>query len=115
AGTHPPAPGRPWVVAAPQAITTREVVRSICRALKKPEPRLSVPLAPLQLTAVAMQDVLPRLGLRPPLHRRRLDFFVKSSHVVSDEIRSVLGLGAVGEFDEGPFQGALWDGQRSLL
>lgn len=115
AGTHPAAPGRTWVVAGPQAITTREMVRSICRALKKPEPRLSVPLAPLQLTAVAMEAVLPRLGLRPPLHRRRLDFFVKSFHFVSDEIRSVLGFAPQVDFDEGAFQTALWYRQMNLL
>lgn len=115
AGEHPAAPDRTWLVAGPRALTTREMVASICRALQRPEPRLRVPLAPLHLAARALETVCPPLGIRPPLHRRRLDFFVKNFQFVADDVRSVLGFTPWIDFDEGAAHTAAWYRQMNLL
>jgi len=54
------------------------MVAAVAAAVGAPAPRLRLPLAPLLALATLMEVTLRPLGVQPPLHRRRMDFFRKS-------------------------------------
>ena len=63
---------------------------------------------PLLIAAVGMEMTLGKVGIQPPLHRRRLDFFRKSlsfSTVVRD---GLLAMPVQLSFDEGARKTANW-------
>jgi nucleoside-diphosphate-sugar epimerase len=70
--------GRTFVLAGREPVTTRAMLEAVSRSLGRPPRIVRVPLAPLELTAALLEGTLRPLGVQPPLHRRRLDFFRKS-------------------------------------
>ncbi len=63
---------------------------------------------PLLIAAVGMEMTLGKVGIQPPLHRRRLDFFRKSlsfSTVIRD---GLLAMPVQLNFDEGARKTANW-------
>jgi len=50
-----------------------------------------MPLWPLMATAVVMEGILRPMGIQPPLHRRRMNFFTKSFEFTCDQARRLLG------------------------
>ena len=109
------APGKTLVVAGPRPLTTQDMIDAICRALGAEPPKLRLPLAPLQLTAAVMERVLPPLKIEPPLHRRRLDFFIKNFHFDGSAARAVLGYLPTIDFSEGVRRTAEWYQLMHLL
>jgi len=70
--------GETFVLAGKDAVTTNEMIQKIAQAFGKNMPRFRMPLLPFELVAVVMETVLRPLGIQPPLHRRRMNFFKKS-------------------------------------
>ncbi len=70
--------GRTYVLAGPQAVTSRDMLEAVARALGVAVQTIRIPMAPLMLTAAVLEGTLGRVGVQPPLHRRRMDFFRKS-------------------------------------
>jgi nucleoside-diphosphate-sugar epimerase len=106
--------GRTFVLAGREPVTTRQMLEAVARALGR-EPRiLRVPMAPLMLTAAALEGVLRPLGIQPPLHRRRMDFFRRSFAFSLDEA-SALGYKPRVGLDEGMRSAARWYAQQGLL
>jgi nucleoside-diphosphate-sugar epimerase len=75
---NPDAANVPVVLCGDQAVTTRQMCENIATCMDARLSRWNIPMWPLLLTAVGMELTLGKLGLQPPLHRRRLDFFRKS-------------------------------------
>jgi dihydroflavonol-4-reductase len=85
AASRPGIAGECFVLAGPSVVDSRAMIDEIAAALhKKPPPAL--PMLPFKLAAIAMEATMPKLGLKPPLSRRRLDFFTKN--LVFDLTRS---------------------------
>lgn len=91
AGLSAAAVGQTIVVPGFEAVSTRGMVSLIAKSLGVPVPRRSLPLAPLWLMASAMEFTMRPLGLRPPLHRRRMHFFVKSFRFEGTRALTLLG------------------------
>jgi nucleoside-diphosphate-sugar epimerase len=108
AAAHPSAAGEVLGLAGPQPVSTNEMVRDICLALGRPQPRLKAPMAPFAALAVMLELTLRPLGVQPPLHRRRLDFFRKSFVISADKARSLIGFSPQVGFDSGARVTALW-------
>jgi nucleoside-diphosphate-sugar epimerase len=62
-----------------------------------------------------MELTLRPLGVQPPLHRRRLDFFRKSFELSAAKAESVLGFAPAVDFEEGARRTAAWYQSRGLL
>jgi nucleoside-diphosphate-sugar epimerase len=62
-----------------------------------------------------MEKSLRPLGIQPPLHRRRLDFFRKSFHFSTEKSARLLGFEAASGFAEGVATTAAWYESRGLL
>ncbi len=111
---HPAAPGRVLLFAGKQALSTDEMVDAIAAAVDVPPPRLRVPLTPLLAAAVVLELGLRPLGVQPPLHRRRMDFFRKSFTLRADRAAE-LGVRPRVDFREGARLTAEWYRSTGLL
>lgn len=115
AAASEPAPPEPVVVAGPEALSTDEMIDGIAHALGRPSPRLRIPLAPLQWTAAVLEATMRPIGIQPPLHRRRMNFFVRSFRFDLEPARRVLGFSPAVTFDQGAAATAEWYRSRGLL
>lgn len=77
---HEELSGGIYHIAGERAVPLQEIVEQIARELGVPPPRLRIPARPLQLLGSLCEAVCRPLGLEPPLHRRRVDFFTKNRH-----------------------------------
>lgn len=114
-GTSAEVIGRTLVLAGDEVITTNEMCGLIAEAVRRPLPRLRLPLPPFLWTAVLMEQTLGRIGIQPPLHRRRLDFFRKSFHFSPVERNRRLQWRPGVRFKEGARLTAEWYRQAGLL
>jgi nucleoside-diphosphate-sugar epimerase len=62
-----------------------------------------------------MEQTLGPLGLKPPLHRRRLDFFRKSFRFSTAAAEQLLDFRAETSFTDGARRTAQWYRARGLL
>jgi nucleoside-diphosphate-sugar epimerase len=109
------AAGQLVLFAGPSAVTTDEMVSAIARALGRPGARFRVPLLPFWYAAAAMELSLRPLGIQPPLHRRRMDFFRKSFALKPLRARDAVGFEPRTEFTEGAKLTAEWYRTEGLL
>jgi nucleoside-diphosphate-sugar epimerase len=106
--------GGTFVLAGARPVTTRALLEGVARALGH-EPRiLRVPLAPLLGVAALMEWTLRPLGVQPPLHRRRMDFFRKSFSFSIDAAEAV-GFKPGTDVDAGLCETARWYAEHGWL
>jgi nucleoside-diphosphate-sugar epimerase len=104
-----------FVLAGTEVLTTNQMVSIIAKALGVKQNRLHVPLWPFLLAAVTLEKVLRPLGIQPPLHRRRMDFFVKSFFFSQEKSKNVLGFDPTISFQEGVAETARWYKEHGYL
>jgi nucleoside-diphosphate-sugar epimerase len=90
-GETPLAAGSTYILAGPEVTTLNELVERIARAAGVAPPRLHLPVWPFWLAGAACEAVCAPLGIEPPLHRRRVDFFTKSRAFDITRARTELG------------------------
>ncbi len=113
--THPAAVGELFVMAGPQAVTTEQMVRAVAEAMGVERAGPHLPLWPFRLAALLLETSLRPLGIQPPLHRRRLDFFTKSFALRTDKAERLLGWHPGVDFFEGARRTAAWYAAHGLL
>jgi nucleoside-diphosphate-sugar epimerase len=107
--------GETFVLAGAERVTTNAMVEAIAAAVNRPGRLPHAPLWPFQLAAAVMETTLSPLGIRPPLHRRRLDFFRKSFRFSTEKAEKMLGFRAPTTFVEGADKTARWYRENGLL
>jgi dihydroflavonol-4-reductase len=115
AATHPAAVGETFVMAGHEAMTTRQMAARVAQALERPAPKLAVPLWPFLAAAVVLEKTLTPLGIQPPLHRRRLDFFRKSFLFSTAKAERLLGFVPEIPFEKGAAETAEWYRREGYL
>jgi nucleoside-diphosphate-sugar epimerase len=115
ASTHVHAPGQTFVLAGPEIMTTNEMVAHVAHALNTRSPRFNVPMWPFMAAAIMFEKTFKPLGISPPLHRRRLDFFRKSFYFSTDKAQALLGFRAAIPFSRGARETAEWYVKEGLL
>lgn len=93
--------GEAFILAGPTYTTVRELVELIAKAAGVAPPRLRLPTMPIYALSVLCEGLCRPLGLEPPLHRRRLDFFRKDRAFNIDKARRVLGWEPTVELEPG--------------
>lgn len=111
---HPAAPGQVVLLAGKEAVTTNAMVGAVAEAVAAPAPRTRLPLAPLLGVATLMELTLRPLGVQPPLHRRRMDFFRKSFSLRPTRA-ATLGIEPRTGFQQGARATAAWYRAAGLL
>jgi dihydroflavonol-4-reductase len=107
--------GDVFVLAGPERLTTRQTVDIIADALGVAPASLALPLWPFLAAAVVMEKTMAPLGLQPPLHRRRLDFFRKSFYFSLRKAEDVLDFRPPTLFAQGARQTASWYRDNGFL
>ncbi len=107
--------GEVFVLAGKEIVTTNEMVGTIAQVLKKKLLPVRVPLFPMMAVAIIMESILRPMGIQPPLHRRRMDFFKKSFLFSLDKSRDILGFEPRYSFHDGVVKTAQWYKSSGLL
>ena len=98
---HPQAPGQAFIIAGPRYVSQLELARLIARHTGGSLLPFRVPALPLQWAGDLCELVCVPLGIEPPLHRRRVDFWTKSRAFSIEKARRVLGYSPQVDLDEG--------------
>lgn len=115
ASALPAATGETFLIAGPEVVTSRQMIDAIADALDVPRKVRHLPMMPMLAAATLLEKALRPLGIQPPLHRRRLGFFVKDQTLNAERIAAVLGHVSKVGFREGAIRTAQWYINRSLL
>ena len=108
ASIAPQAAGQVFLLAGPTAVSTNEMVYTIAAQVEGRIPGLRAPLGLLLGVALFLETILRPLGIQPPLHRRRMDFFKKSFSLSTKKAQSLLGFIPRVSFREGVAATARW-------
>lgn len=84
-----------------EPITTNDMVKTIADSLNAKIFRFRAPLLPFLVLAWMMETALRPLGIQPPLHRRRMDFFRKSFSFSSKKAPELLSFKPKFSFEQG--------------
>ncbi len=106
--------GKTFVLAGPRAVTSAEMLDAVSRSLGAKVRTLAIPMTPLMWTAALLEGTLGRVGIQPPLHRRRMDFFRKSFEFSLEAARR-FGYAPRVELDAGMRSTADWYVERGLI
>ncbi len=101
AAETPGALGEAFILAGARYTTVEELVGLIARKAGVAPPRFHWPARPLYAAAALCEDLCRPLGIEPPLHRRRLDFYLKNRAFRIDKARKVLGWEPQVELEQG--------------
>ncbi len=107
--------GEIFVMAGREVLTTNEMVQAISSSLVTPIRKFRAPLWFFMLAAIILETLLKPLGIQPPLHRRRMDFFRKSFYFSRDKVIDKLGFEPKTDFDDGTKLTAQWYKKNKLL
>jgi nucleoside-diphosphate-sugar epimerase len=91
AGEHPSAANRTYILAGPEVTTLNELVRLIADCAGVGSPRLRLPVGPFWLAGAVCEAVCVPLGIEPPIHRRRVDFYTKNRAFDIGRARTEIG------------------------
>jgi nucleoside-diphosphate-sugar epimerase len=114
-GEHPAARGQTYILSGPRYTTLHELVAAIAEAVGRPMPRGRIPLWPVKAAAWACETLCKPLGVEPPLHMRRLDFFTKDRGFTSAKAQREIGYAPKVSLAEGLARTAAWYRQQGLL
>jgi nucleoside-diphosphate-sugar epimerase len=114
-GEAPAAVGEVFLLAGPRYTTLNELVTHVAAALARPAPRGRLPLWPLLTAATVCEWACRPLGIDPPLHRRRCDFFTKDRAFASTKAGRLLGYDPKVDLPTGLRRTADWYRSNGLI
>ena len=100
--------GQTFIIAGPEAPTLNTLVATIAAAFGVPTPRLHIPFAPVFAASWACEKICVPLRIDPPLHRRRVSFFVNHREFDDSKSRRELGYEPRVGLQEGIDRTARW-------
>jgi len=115
AAVHPDAANGLFLLAGKEPVTTNQMVSAIARQLGARDPKFRAPMAPFLAAATVLEKTLRPLGIQPPLHRRRLDFFKKNLPLSPELAQWKFGFDPKVDFEEGAKRTAEWYQEVGLL
>jgi len=78
------------IVAGPKAVPLREMLHTIARAANRPGFGPRLPLGPMLALAAVIEDTCKVFKLKPPIYRRRMDFYLNDAAFDSRLAQAVL-------------------------
>lgn len=83
--------GETVILAGPAPVSTADMIDSVESALGRQSHRLRIPMLPMTAMAFVLEKTLPPLHIKPPLTRRRLDFYRKNFWFDTSKANSLVG------------------------
>jgi len=90
-GVHPAAANRTYILAGGEVTTLNALVRLVAEGAGVPVPTRHMPVWPFRAAGAICEAVCGPLGIEPPIHRRRVDFFTKSRAFDIGRARTEIG------------------------
>lgn len=88
--TRHDAASREMIVAGPEAVPLREILQTLADLSNRSSHGPRLPLRPMLLLAGITEDVCRLINVNPPLHRRRMDFYLNDAVFDCTLARAVL-------------------------
>ncbi|RIL07261.1 MAG: oxidoreductase [Proteobacteria bacterium] len=107
--------GEIYCIAGRQAVSFEEMVNLVADTLGVKRPAWHIPLKPLQWLGSICEKVCEPLGIRPPLYRRRVDFFAKNRIFSIEKARTELGYEPRQSLQDEVRDVCSWYGERGLI
>jgi nucleoside-diphosphate-sugar epimerase len=114
-GEHPAALGNTYILCGPRYTTLTELADAVAKAVGRKPPRGHIPLWPVKLAARACEAICRPLRIEPPLHMRRLDFFVNDRGFTAAKATRELGYSPQVSLEEGLARTAAWYRSEKLI
>jgi nucleoside-diphosphate-sugar epimerase len=105
---RPEAAGEAFLICGPSYVSQDDLAALIARATGGRVLPFHVPAAPIQWAGDVVEAICVPLGVEPPLHRRRVDFWTKSRAFSIDKARRRLGYAPKVDLEEGIARTAAW-------
>jgi nucleoside-diphosphate-sugar epimerase/2-polyprenyl-3-methyl-5-hydroxy-6-metoxy-1,4-benzoquinol methylase len=96
-------------------ITTDQMVDTIAEKLQTRLPNFRAPSFPFTSAAAILETTMRPLGIQPPLHRRRMDFFKKSFSFSTTKAKELLDFTPQYSFEMGAAETARWYRDNGFL
>jgi dihydroflavonol-4-reductase len=107
--------GEDFVLAGKEVASTNQIVAAIAAEVGTEPPRWHAPMWLFMAIAVLLETVLKPLGIQPPLHRRRMDFFKKDFTFSIQKAAAMLGFQPAVGLKDGVKRTADWYRQTNQL
>lgn len=107
--------GRVFVLPGKEVVTTNKMVGTIAESLSKKLPPLRAPLLPFMVAANVAVNTFGRVGMKPPIHPRMMDFFRKSFVFGEGAANNVLGFSPKHDFKDGVKKTTQWYTEMGYL
>jgi nucleoside-diphosphate-sugar epimerase len=98
---RPEAAGEAFLVCGPSYVSQSDLAALVARHTGGRVLPFRIPSRPIQWAGDLVEAICVPLGLEPPLHRRRVDFWTKSRAFTIDKARRLLGYAPQVDLDEG--------------
>lgn len=112
---RPEAAGETFIIAGPRSISQDELAREVAKATGGSVWPFHLPAWPIQRLGDLVEAVCIPLGIEPPIHRRRVDFWVKNRSFSVDKARRLLGYEPRVDVVEGIARTARWYRENGWL
>jgi nucleoside-diphosphate-sugar epimerase len=112
---RPEAVGQSFIVGGARYASQSELAELIARHTDGRVFPWRIPALPIQWAGALCEAVCVPLGLEPPLHRRRVDFWTKSRAFSIEKARRLLGYEPAIDLEEGIARTAAWYRQAGWL
>jgi nucleoside-diphosphate-sugar epimerase len=98
---RPEAVGEAFLVCGPSYVSQADLAALVAKHTGGRVLPLRIPARPVQWAGDLVEAICVPLGLEPPLHRRRVDFWTKSRAFTIEKARRLLGYDPKVDLDEG--------------
>ncbi len=100
AAESPKSTGQVYIIAGERPVTLEYTMATIARVYGVSLLPLRIPVLPFQLVGRIVEGICRPLGVEPPIHRRRADFFIKNRAFDCTKAKTDLGFAASQPFEK---------------
>ena len=115
AGEKDEAIGETFTIAGEEYLTLNELVKKIAGILNKSVSKIRIPVFPVWFAGLLCEIICKPFKIKPPIFRRRVDFFVKDRAFDISKAKRVLGYQPKYSLEEGLKKTAEWYKEKGLL
>lgn len=99
--TAPSAANQELIVAGPRAVPLADLLQTLANVANRRAFGPRLPLKPMLALAGVVEDICARLKVKPPIYRRRMDFYLNDAAFDSKRAQALLGWRPKVDLDEG--------------
>jgi len=107
--------GQVFIIAGENPVLLKDLVHIVAKALGVDLPKLYLPAVPITLLCTLTEIICNRVGVKPPLFRRSMDFFTKSVQFDVTKAHKLLGFKSEVDVRTGIASTAAWYKNNGFL